>query len=100
MKKIYNKATIQIVAEIIMRFLSGNHGLLERISMRGLGLVILLVSVSILAVATPVLALPVKAVCTPDFTFGTTTPVRVTRGSSVGMGVSVIGVCGFSGNLV
>src|SRR5258708_26373397 len=83
-----------------MRLLFGKCGLLKGISVRGLGLVILLVSVSILAVATPVLVLPVKAACTPDFTFGTPSPARVLRGYTVLMGVSVIGECGFSGNIV
>jgi hypothetical protein len=83
-----------------MRPIYGKRGALEGISVRGVGLVILLVSVSILAVATPALVLPVKAACTPDFTFGIHAPVRVTRGETLMMGVSVNGECGLSGNLI
>src|SRR5579864_543066 len=83
-----------------MQFSLRNHGIRGGLSIRGFALVILLVSVSILAVVTPVLTLPVKAACTPDFTFGPTTPARVLRGYTVLMGVSVIGECGFSGNII
>jgi hypothetical protein len=58
----------------------------------------------IFAVATiqflPILLVSSSSACSPDFVFGTPTPATVLRGNTVLIGVSVTGVCGFSGSLV
>jgi hypothetical protein len=82
-----------------MRKLSGAGGRLGVISMRGLFLAVLLVSISILFLVTPSMILPVKAQCTPDFTLSGSSPTTITAGSFHGMGFVATSVCGLYGTV-
>jgi len=82
-----------------MRKLSEDERRLGVISMRGLSLAAMLVSISVLFLVTSSVILPAGAQCTPDFTLSGSASSTVTAGAMGHVGFTVTSVCGLYGTV-